>query len=292
MKKNNILWGNDRNAVIALLAINFVVFVFFRMLYIIFQNNPAMHLKDYNSVLINFGLHSNISIFVQKIWTLFTYFITNTTFLGLFINMLWLFCFSYLLQSIVDNKYLIPSYIYGGLVGGIVFIITCQFAQTNTMLLGSATAIMALTGTLMAFAPKHKLLPHIGNGGIPLWILIALYVIINIVSTAYNNPITIPAYIAGFAAGYGYGYLAKRGTDLGNWMYTLYDIVLGKNFIPVVDKNQQYYEEKTVPYTKELKVNQQNVNVVLDKINSTGIQSLTEQEKLILQKTKNLTNID
>jgi membrane associated rhomboid family serine protease len=290
MKKNNILWGNDRNAVIALLAINFVVFVFFRMLYIIFQNNPAMHLKDYNSVLINFGLSSELSVFGRKIWTLCTYFITNTTFLGLFINMLWLFGLSYLLQLLADNKYLIPSYVYGGVVGGIVFIITCQFAQSNTMLLGSATAILSLAGTLTALAPQYRLLPHIGQAGIPLWVLIVLYLIIDLLSTAFTNPVAIPAHIAGYAAGYGYGYLANRGTDLGNWMYTLYDLLLGKDFVPKTNKDQQYYQQKTVPYTKELKVNEQNINSILDKINATGMDSLTNQEKEVLQKAQNNYN--
>jgi membrane associated rhomboid family serine protease len=286
--KDKILWGSDKNALIALISINLVMFVFFRMLFIIFQNDPETHLQDYNSLIQQFQLPSSLNVFVNKIWTLFIYFFSNDKFIMLISNLLWLFSFAYLLQQIVSNDYLIPSYIYGGVTAGVVYLIANAILPNSRIpIMGATPAILSVAATLMGFAPKHKILTHL-NGGIPLWVLFIVFILMDIVNVVPNNPTLLIAHLAAVIMGYLYAKSIQKGSDFGRWMHDLYDMFLGKEKSKKkLAETKQFYQQKVVPFSKEKIANQHNIDAILDKINNSGIETLTTEEKLILQKAKN-----
>ncbi len=286
MNGNKILLGNDRNALIGLIAVNLIVFVFLRTLMIILNVTPQVANDYYNPTLNNFVMNGNAKVFIEKPWTIFTYFFTNAQFLMLISNMIWLAGLTYMAQQLIGNAYPFPVYIYGGLAGGIVFLITASLAGKSMTIESSATGSLAIAGLIISYKPQQRILPYIGNGGIPIWIIIALFVFIDFLSVLGGNFWVLPAHLAGFGVGYYFGLSLQKGKDWGEWMHTLYDAVLGKNFVK--PSSNAASKGKIVPFTKEPKINEARINEILDKINLTGLNSLTKEEKLILQQSKDI----
>jgi membrane associated rhomboid family serine protease len=283
--KNKILWGSEKNAVIILIGINLVFFLFFRMLYIIFQNDQQTFSQDYHELISQFVLPSRN--FFQKPWTLITYFFSNTGFFSLFTNMLWLFSFSYLLQIVAGNRYLVPSYVYGGLAGGIAYLVCMSFyPNSNGYLSGATCSVISLAATTVAFAPGFKIFPFI-YGGIPLWVLFVLFVLTDSISIYFQNPVYLWAHLAAMVTGYFFGILAQRGIDAGNWMHWIYSEFTGNHNTAIqLKKKPPFYYQKKAPFTKEKKQTALNVDTILEKIHQKGIGSLTKEEKNFLNKEK------
>ncbi len=88
-------------------------------------------------------------------------------------NMLWLWTFGSILQGLSGNKRLIPVYIYGGLAGAVVFIITVNLLPGSRQysnvfwLYGANASNMALAAAATMLAPGYRFFRNIG-GGIPI----------------------------------------------------------------------------------------------------------------------------
>jgi membrane associated rhomboid family serine protease len=227
-EEKKLLWGSDRNAVIAVMAILLIVFVFFRMMFIIFQNNPFTLDREYSNLIQQFALPVEWKVFITKPWTLFTYFITNIRYIDLVTNLVWVLGFSYLAQQLVGNRYIIPVFIYGGIVGGITLLITSLFITPTTFYaLGSSTGILALATMLCYHSAHYKLMPQIKTG-IPLWLLYLLFIVVDIVVVINNDIFHLPAHIAAVLVGCFCGFLIKKGVAVGSSMNKLYQFILGK----------------------------------------------------------------
>jgi hypothetical protein len=128
------------------------------------------------------------------------------------------------------------------------------------------------------------------NGGISLWILTLIYVLINFSGIV---PGDYGAYIANFAGaglGYFFVFLFRRGYDGSLWMNHFFDWCndlfnpnrTKKNRSP---KDEFYYKVSgTQPFKKIPNITQQRIDEILDKINQQGYRFLTDEEKEILKR--------
>lgn len=286
-----ISWGSDKNALVALIAINGVIFIMLRMLYVIFQNNPGTRDVEYTRLLSQFMLPGTFEAFISKPWTLFTHFFTHNSFSMFFSNMLWLFSFSWLLQLVAGNKYVIPAYFYGGVFGGLVYLTLNSLfpgqVQQN-MFTGASAAIFSVSATAVTLAPQFKIFPFLKNGGLPVWILLAAFTVIDVLSLAFTRPMLIPVHLTGLVVGFEYAWFLVRGRDLGAWMGNLYDYLSGKKTKKqnsgIAEK--KFYTDATVPFEKKMKVSQATIDVILDKISEHGYESLSKEERDVLKKAK------
>lgn len=290
-QNRKILWGSDKNALVALLAINLVVFAMLRMLYVIFQNNQETRDVEYAGLLSQFVLPGTFEAFISKPWTLITHFFTHTSFSVFISNMLWLFSFSWLLQMVAGNKYVIPAYFYGGVFGGLVYLTLNSLfpgqVQAN-IFTGASAAIFSVSATAVTLAPQFKIFPFLKNGGIPVWVLLAVFTLIDVLSLAFTRPMLIPVHLAGLVVGFEYAWFLVRGRDLGAWMGNLYDYLSGKKIKkqPVAIADRRFYKDETTPYEKKIKVSQTTIDLILDKINEHGYESLSKEERDVLKKAK------
>jgi len=212
--------------------------------------------------------------------------------------MLWLWCFGYILQDLTGNNKLIPIYLYGGFVGGLVFVLINNLfpvlersiASTEPML-GAGAAVMAIAVATTTLAPDYRLFPLI-NGGIPLWVLTLIFVAIDFATLASGNAGIGAGHLAGGTMGYLFIHQLRRGKDWGNWMIRLVNW-LDDLFSPekkhAKDKkeNRLFYRSNRKPYEKTANVTQQKLDEILDKINQEGYQFLTDEEKAFLKKASN-----
>lgn len=295
-KKKRMMFGEDGDAVMRLIAINVIIFVILKFIEIVFQLTPNVEVNLYKSQVLDWvSLPANLNTFITRPWVLLSHMIAQYSLWQLLGNMLFLWAFGFLLQDLVGNKHIVPLYIYGGLAGAVLFIASANLlprfaAEINSFsYLGASACVMAIAISATFTAPDYRVFPMI-NGGIPLWVITLIYVIIDfagLASAAFPHHL---AHLGGAALGYVYIKQIQKGKDPGEWMHRLYNW-----FTHLFDpkekpakktlKKEVFYNTKgQQPFSKKPNVTQQRVDDILDKISQQGYQSLTQEEKDILKK--------
>jgi hypothetical protein len=214
--------------------------------------------------------------------------------LHVFANMLWLWGFGFLLQGIAGSRKVIPVFIYGGLAGAIAFVLAFNFIPALkpevyvASALGASAGVMAVALAATMLAPGYRIFPML-NGGIPIWVLTMIYVIIDLATIPLSNPGGHIAHLAGALTGFLFIFFYRRGYDWSDWMNNFFDWV-GNLFNPDrpkkgrVIKDELFYRSSSDPFTKTSNLTQQRIDEILDKINQNGYGSLTSEEKELLKR--------
>lgn len=295
MTNRKILLGQDNNALVLLFAVNALVFVFINFIKIIYYLSDIPVEFFYRQILNWFTLPAQMDVLVSRPWTIFVYMFTHHSIWHLISTSLWLWCFGYILQDLAGNNKLIPVYIYGGLVGGIVFLLANNLVPvlerniaTTEPMLGAGAAVMAVAVATTTLAPDYRIFPLI-NGGIPLWVLTAIFVAIDFATLSGANGGIAAAHLSAGAIGYFFIRQLRRGSDWGAWMNNLVDWFNDlfnpeKKHRKSSAKDKLHYNAGKKPYEKISNITQQKLDAILDKINQQGYQFLTEEEKEFLKR--------
>jgi membrane associated rhomboid family serine protease len=291
----NILLGQDNNALVLLFAVNGLLFVMLNFLKIIYQLSEIPEETFYRQLLNWFTLPAPAKTLATRPWTLLTYMFTHYSLWHLISSCLWLWCFGYILQDLTGNNKLIPVYLYGGFVGGVVFVLVNNLVPglernlaTTAPMLGAGPAIMAVAIATTALAPNYRIFPMIG-GGIPLWVLTLIFVAIDLVSVAGGNAGISASHLAAAAIGFLFIRQLRRGNDWAAWMNQFVDWLDDlfrpeKKHTKQSAKDKLFYQAGKKPYEKISNVTQQRLDAILDKINQKGYQFLTDEEKEFLKR--------
>ena len=205
------LLGADNNALVALLAINLVVYVMLGLIKTIYYLE-SLPLEQFYTQIFNPFILSNQ--WINAPWSLLTYNWVHDGFWLLFANMIWLSLFSYTLQLNGSNKHLFPIYFYSGIAGAIVFLI---FGSSQP-LMGAGISITAIVIAATALIPNYKFFSNI-VGGLSLWIVGVLYLLLNGYLFKDSSITAIVSTLVGGCIGWIYVVLLKKGIDLGKWMH-------------------------------------------------------------------------
>ncbi len=291
-KRNRIRLGEDNNALTWLIIINAVVFVIINFIKVIYYLSDIPVEDFYRQVLNTITLPANIDQFALRPWTIFSFMFTHENFWLLISNLLWLWCFGYILQDLTGNSKLIPVYLYGGIVGGIFFLLSANIfpllSPGAATLIGGGTAVMAVAITATTLAPDYRIFPMI-NGGIPLWVLTLLFVAIDYATLAGNNTNIAIAHLAAGGIGFLFVHQLRRGRDGSLWMISFYNW-LNDLFNPEKQpsknpaKQHHFYKATKKPFEKTPHITQQKLDEILDKINQNGYHFLSDEEKDFLKK--------
>jgi hypothetical protein len=208
-------------------------------------------------------------------------------------NMLWLWAFGYILQDLAGNRKIIPVFLYGALAGALVYMLSFNLIPVlrqyiDVPALGASAGVMGIAIATTTMAPGYRIFPFI-NGGIPLWVLTMIFVIIDLATIPYNNPGGHIAHLAGGAMGFLFIVMMRKGYDWSLWMNNVFEWVnnlfnpdkprKGKRL-----KTELFYKTSTKPYKKVSNITQQRIDDLLDKINQKGYSSLTDEEKELLKR--------
>ncbi len=292
---------NDRSGTLILLiaisAIIFVVLGFFKAVsYLNFYTEKELAIQNFNdTVLVWFAMPSGFNELLYKPWTFLTHAFTHTEFWLLLANMLWLWSFGYILQNLTGNRKIIPLYLYGSLIAATVYLLLINmvpaFRQTNTeqFYYGASAGVLAIATAATTIAPQYRLLPML-NGGIPLWILTAIYLVVDFATIPVSGAglghiVHLVAALTGFL----FIILLRKGFDGSDWMNNLYDW-----FINLLNpdkpkkgesiKETLFYKSTKQPFSKTPNLTQQRIDNILDKINQEGYSALTQEEKELLNR--------
>jgi membrane associated rhomboid family serine protease len=295
--KSRILLGADGNALVNLVVSIAVLFVILKFIYIVYLLSE-LNLQAYYSNVFNwFILPADVEKFAYKPWTLITFMFSHKSVLHVIGNLLWLWMFGYILQDMTGNRKLVPIFLLGGFAGAVVFVAAhyiipdLNAVKASSTLMGANASIMAVAIATTTVAPDYRIFPMI-NGGIPLWIVTVIYVIINFASISTGGG-TYLAHVAGGATGFMFIYQMRKGRDWSLWINNFFDWVdnLFNPEKPAKKKKARdnffYKVSGQAPFKKYPHVTQQRIDQILDKINQEGYHLLTDEEKDILRRAAN-----
>lgn len=289
--KGRLTLGEDNNALTLLIVINVVVFIILNFIKIVYFLTDIPDQFFVTQILDWFRLSGQTDVVLYRPWTLITSFITHLSVWHLISSLLWLWCFGYILQDLAGNKHIIPIYIYGGLLGSLTFLISVNtigaIQAQATLTMGAGAAVMAIAVAATALAPNYRIFPLI-HGGIPIWVLTLLFVMIDYATIASVNGATALAHLAGAAIGYIYIWQLKNGKDRGLWMnqfahWLTHLFNPDKALQQTSKKSRLFYNATKEPFVKNPKHTQQRIDELLDKINQHGYHMLTNEEKAFLK---------
>jgi membrane associated rhomboid family serine protease len=290
MKKKSVFQPGADNAIVSVIILNLVVFTIIFSLWLIYL--VIYEKQDFAKPAFDADILGNLNVpaenFFYKPWTVLTYMFTHYGFWRLFSNMLWLWAFGQIFQLIAGSDKIFPVYIYSGSVGGLCFVGGSVLFQSNLApeMMGAGASIMGLAIAATALSPDYRLFPMLGNG-IPLWILTALFVVIDIASISMSANLLI-AHLAAGVMGFLYVSLLKQGKDIGAWMHNFgnwfMDLFSPEKKYKSKEKETLYYKAQREPYVKKPNLTQKKLDEILDKINQHGYDSLTDEEKEFLRK--------
>jgi len=291
-----ITLGDDNNALMALVGINALIFVSFGLIQIIYYLTQSSTTAFQYEILRWFIIPAKLSTLSTLPWTVFTYMFVHVGIIYTVINMLWLWVFGTILQDLAGNSKIIPVYIYGGFAGAVVFITASYaFPQLHneieySFMFGGNAAIMAIAVATTTLSPDYRLFKML-NGGIPLWILTVLYIIIDVAGSIGTADKL--AHLGGGLTGFLFIVSLRKGYDWSLWMNHVYDWFLNLFNPEKKPVQKEKIKEKVFyntggqkPFVKRPVITQQRIDEILDKINQKGFSHLSEEEKNILKKAR------
>jgi membrane associated rhomboid family serine protease len=277
MTNRKMLLGEDSNALVFLFAVNMLIFVLISFLKTVYYlTDTPLELFE-RQIVDWFRMPSSFVGVFYKPWTFIIHFFSQYHFWQLVSSMLWLWSFGYIFQDLSGNKHIIPVYIYAGAIGAVGFLTANLFMpaslHTAGPTMGAGASIVGIAVATTVLAPKYKLFPLV-NGGIPLWVLTLIFLVLDF-STARVVPSILISHIIAALVGFGYMKLLQSGTNAGDWMIRFYH--WGNNLL--APKNTRIVKADTRGFDST----ENQLNAILDKMNTVGYDNLTENEKVFLK---------
>lgn len=283
--------GDRKNTLTRLIAIQLIVFITLMMARTYFyftRPDETTALGDFSSQFFSwFGLPNTWTEWIRKPWTLLSAPFSHLSVWVVFGNMLWLWSFGYILQDLSGNRKIIPLFLYGSWFGCISFLL---FPGASDMYFGAAAGVGAIAVATTFISPYYRLFPLL-NGGIPLWVFSLIYVL-SVLSTlsSYSLAGALPQ-VSGLIAGALYYLLLREGIDLTEWMSRFFEwcneLFNPEKPVRTPTKGKLFYMTDHPPFQKKANITQHRIDAILDKINQQGMDSLTEEERTILKRSRN-----
>lgn len=235
--------------------------------------------------------------FLHHPWGILTYMFIHEGFWHILWNMLGLYWFGQIVQDLIGRPKILPIYIYGGVFGGLVYILSYNIFPAFSGVvyaascIGASASVMAIAFAAATIAPDYELrLVIFGNIKIK-WIVFA-YLILDLINIQHGNAGGHISHLGGALFGYLYVFLLRKGTDLAQPFHTFTDFISARfsklSNLRVEYKKEYAYtakgQQRSTPPPKDSMSKQERLDAILDKINRSSYDSLTKEEKEFLFK--------
>jgi len=288
--------GQDGNSLIVLIGMLAIIFCIFQFIALVYRLTGLDIQAYYKNILNWLLLPADFDNMMTRPWTILTHMFVHDGVLHMLGNLLWIAAFGYILQDLSGNSKMIPVFIYGGLVGGFFFLLAnnifpklAAVAATAAPLQGASAGVMALAIATTALAPDYRIFPML-NGGIPLWVLSVIFIIIDMAGLAGGNSAHFISHVAGGATGFLFVMRLRRGKDWSvpmnnffKWISNLFNPDKA-NWKKTAKYELHYKSTHAQPYKKIPNITQKRIDEILDKINQQGYRFLTDEEREILKR--------
>ena len=277
-----------------IIYINIAVFIAIRLAAII----GILFNADSAAVQTFVAMPDSLPLLAHRPWTIFTYMFAHYDVLHILFNMLWLYWFGKIFLFSSTPKQLTVLYLYGGIAGGLLFILAFStlpyFVGKSALLIGASASIMAV---VVATAIRHHdyafNLLFIGSVQLK-WIAI-ITIGIDLLSITDVNSGGHIAHIGGAIIGAIYALALNRGSDITRPVNKFFDFVVSlfsRNKQPKIKRPKREKTKKTSktatsePHVESdskdetiSKSDQEELDAILAKVKQSGYSGLTAEEK-------------
>jgi membrane associated rhomboid family serine protease len=268
-----------------LMAINIGVFLFFtliRTFLFLFQVNDSW----LDLVINKLSLPSDFGTLITQPWSLVTYMFLHEGIMHIVFNMLVFYWMGKLLTEYLGNDKLWTTYLLGGLTGGLLYILAFNlFPAFETVgqvsrLLGASAGVIAILIAAATLLPDY--LVHLMIfGEVKLKYVAIASILLYAISIPYGNAGGHIAHLGGALFGFTMIKFLRNGTDITTWLAKLGNRNKSKSNLRVVSRSKRVSDEE---FFETKRNSQENIDRILDKINRSGFDSLTGDEKEFLYK--------
>ena len=240
-----------------------------------------------------FELSSSFSELVFKPWTLISYSFLHSGFFHLFFNM-YIFLFtSRLFLNLFKSNSLLNVYFLGVIFGGLLFLFSYNFfpvfENSKPYMIGSSAGVMSLLIFMSTYSPNLEVRLIIFNVKL-LYIGIA-FMMLDVIQIPYGNAGGHIAHLGGALLGFFYANKLKNGVDIGLpferiifKLFNLFQFNKTKMNVAFKNKSNKKFSGRN---DSNSKTHQKKIDEILDKISSSGYESLSKKEKDFLFKAGN-----
>lgn len=285
-------FNKPNNTLVQIILVNTVVFLLLLLAKIGFMmaDNQGMYYLIRQQIMIP----GSVQAFLHKPWTLFTYFFAHDDIFHILYNMLFLYWFGRLIDEYLGNRRLVGLYVMGGVAGGVLYLAIYNTVpyfqhQADTALMlgasGAAYAVAVGAATLLPNYTFHLLF----LGAVRIKYIVFFFIILSFAQTAGVNAGGHLAHLGGAVLGFAYVKMLQNGTDIGRPIYWVMEswnnLVRPKPPVRVSYRQRSSAGAATSSYaagSTSTSVNtpdQDEVDMILDKISRSGYESLTREEK-------------
>ncbi len=280
--------GYTNNAVLQLIIALAVIYVMLSLTWavmmLVYQSNDNFQLY----FIPNLAL-SSTSMLSGHVWTLLTYGWLQYphAFMEMLSNMLWLYCFASVVQTLIGHRQIIPLFAYSLLAGGVFYLLAQylpgEWGKHPPYILGPRAGLVGMAAASITLSPKYRLyftdyfsLPLLGVAGI--------FLVLMLIGSGFYLPV-VCMLAGGALAGFAYIKLLQSGYRPGEWMYRLSSKIAG-SVTPREARNTGSGRRGNILSTMNegRGISQKRIDEILDKINQKGYDSLTKEEKEMLMR--------
>jgi membrane associated rhomboid family serine protease len=226
-------------------------------------------------------------------WSLLTYMFLHLEFFHILFNMLILYWTGRLFTEYLGNDKFWATFILGGLSGALLFILSYNFFPvftdvSDTRLMGASAGVIAILVGIATLIPNyivHLLL----FGAVRLKYIAIVAVLIYTIRIPDGNAGGELSHLGGALFGFVMVKQLQKGRDITRWLTNLFSRKGNRRKVPmeVVSRRMSPAGIKEEQYKASQIASQEAVDRILDKINKSGFDSLTKEEKETLYRASN-----
>jgi membrane associated rhomboid family serine protease len=226
-------------------------------------------------------------------WTAVTYMFEHADLLHILFNMLWLYGFGSLFLNFFSARHLRGLYLFGGLVGGVTFLLAYNifplFAgeQDYATLVGASASVLAIVVATAYREPDYPIRLFV-LGSVRVKYLALVVIALDLISVTSSNAGGHIAHLGGALAGWWFAASLRKGRDLTAWINWALDRLAAlfshetwtrKPRMKVHYGEGRGDRQRDYDYNARKKEEADEVDRILDKLKQSGYESLTAEEK-------------
>lgn len=236
------------------------------------------NLKDL-SIINFFEVSPSLNELFFKPWSLITYGFFHADLWHLISNMIIFYFSGRVVLDLFGKDKFIKIFIIGLLGGSITYLLSYNifpvFTGLKPPMIGASAGVMAVFIFLASYNPHFTF--RIIVFDVKIMYLALILIAMDLIQIPVNNSGGHLAHLGGAVWGYFYYNQIKQGNDSGQWIINFIEYLKGvfskKKTVNKVYKTKNY---KTTPKSS---LDQQKIDLILDKISKSGYDSLTKSEK-------------
>ena len=254
--------------------------------------------QDISALLRYAELPASVSRFCTQPWSIISYMFMHAGVLHLLFNMLWLYWFGTLFMEFFSTKHLRGLYIFGGICGGLLYILAYNIfplfipMARYAYLVGASAAVLAIVAAVAYREPDHSInLLFIGE--LRLKYLALIVIGLDLLFINADNAGGHIAHLGGALAGLWFAWSLQKGNDLTKWINGFIDkttdLFQRKSALKKPKMKARYggKRQEDYDYNAEKKAQSDEIDRILDKLKKSGYESLTSEEKKALFNASN-----